>query len=95
MNPSSEGAMIAAEKLSKYYGAFVAIKDITFSIPKGQIVAFLGPNGAGKSTTMRILTCFMPASEGEAHVAGRHLDNIAPCLYGLRFRVSRSLAPST
>lgn len=70
MNPSSNGAMIAAEKLSKYYGAFVAIKDITFSIPKGQIVAFLGPNGAGKSTTMKILSGFLGASEGHAKIAG-------------------------
>jgi ABC-2 type transport system ATP-binding protein len=62
--------MIAAEKLSKYYGAFVAIKDITFSIPKGQIVAFLGPNGAGKSTTMKILSGFLGASEGHAKIAG-------------------------
>jgi ABC-2 type transport system ATP-binding protein len=62
--------MIEAKGLSKYYGAFVAIKDITFAIPKGQIVAFLGPNGAGKSTTMKILTGFLSASEGTAAIAG-------------------------
>jgi ABC-2 type transport system ATP-binding protein len=70
MAGSSNGAMISANKLSKYYGSFVAIKDITFSIPKGQIVAFLGPNGAGKTTTMKILTGFLAASEGEASIAG-------------------------
>ena len=48
----------------------MAIKDITFSIPKGQIVAFLGPNGAGKSTTMKILTGFLSASEGTGAIAG-------------------------
>jgi len=67
---SSNGAMIQADKLSKYYGSFVAIKDISFSIPKGQIVAFLGPNGAGKTTTMKILTGFLAASEGRASIAG-------------------------
>ena len=62
--------MIEAKGLSKYYGPFVAIKDITFSIPQGQIVAFLGPNGAGKSTTMKILTGFLAPSEGSAKIAG-------------------------
>ncbi|MEW5795412.1 MAG: ABC transporter ATP-binding protein [Candidatus Zixiibacteriota bacterium] len=62
--------MIETRGLSKFYGSFVAIKDITFSIPKGQIVAFLGPNGAGKSTTMKILSGFLSASEGTAAIAG-------------------------
>ncbi len=62
--------MIEASGLSKYYSSFVAIKDITFSIPKGQIVAFLGPNGAGKSTTMKILTGFLAPSEGKAQIGG-------------------------
>jgi ABC-2 type transport system ATP-binding protein len=62
--------MIEAKGLSKFFGPFVAIQDITFSIPEGQIVAFLGPNGAGKSTTMKILTGFMAASEGTAAIAG-------------------------
>ncbi|MGH8015537.1 MAG: ABC transporter ATP-binding protein [Candidatus Zixiibacteriota bacterium] len=70
MAGSSNGAMIQADKLSKYYGSFVAIQDITFSIPKGQIVAFLGPNGAGKTTTMKILSGFLAASDGKAAVAG-------------------------
>lgn len=62
--------MIEAKGLSKYYGPFVAIQDISFSIPEGQIVAFLGPNGAGKSTTMKILTGYLAPSEGSAAIAG-------------------------
>jgi len=61
---------IEARGLSKYYGSFVAIEDISFSIPKGQIVAFLGPNGAGKSTTLKILSGFLAASGGTASIAG-------------------------
>jgi ABC-2 type transport system ATP-binding protein len=48
--------MIEAIGLSKYYRDFAAIRDVNFSIPAGQVVAFLGPNGAGKSTTMKILS---------------------------------------
>ena len=62
--------MIEAKGISKFFGPFVAIEDISFSIPEGQIVAFLGPNGAGKSTTMRILTGFMAPSEGSVSIAG-------------------------
>jgi len=63
-------AMITTKGLSKYYGAFVAVQDITFSVPRGQVVSFLGPNGAGKSTVMKILSGFLSASEGTASVAG-------------------------
>jgi len=66
----STDAMIGAKGLCRYFNSFVAIKDISFSIPKGQIVAFLGPNGAGKSTTMRILSGFLAPSEGSASIAG-------------------------
>jgi ABC-2 type transport system ATP-binding protein len=62
--------MIEAKGLSKFYGPFVAIKDISFAIPEGQIVAFLGPNGAGKSTTMKILAGYLAQSEGSAKIAG-------------------------
>jgi ABC-2 type transport system ATP-binding protein len=62
--------MIEAKGLSKYYGPFVAVEDITFSIPEGQIVAFLGPNGAGKSTTMKILCGYLSPSAGTARIAG-------------------------
>ena len=62
--------MIEVQNLSKNYGPFRALNDISFSVDKGQIVGFLGPNGAGKTTTMRILTCFMPASSGKVSVVG-------------------------
>ncbi len=62
--------MIEAKGLSKYYGPFVAIQNISFSITEGQIVAFLGPNGAGKTTIMKILTGYLAASEGHAFIAG-------------------------
>jgi gliding motility-associated transport system ATP-binding protein len=62
--------MIQVENLTKHYGPVEAIRDVSFSVEKGRIVGFLGPNGAGKSTTMRILSCFMPASGGTARVAG-------------------------
>lgn len=70
MDELSTMIMIEAYELSKYYGSFMAINDISFSIPKGQIVAFLGPNGAGKSTTMKILSGFLAASKGKAAIAG-------------------------
>src|SRR3954469_23272505 len=62
--------MIEAQGLSKQYGSFLAVRDVTFSIPKGQVVAFLGPNGAGKSTTMRLLTGFIAPTRGVARIAG-------------------------
>jgi ABC-2 type transport system ATP-binding protein len=62
--------MIEAVGLTKHYGDFVAIRDVTFSIPSGQVVAFLGPNGAGKSTTMKILTGYLSPSAGSARIAG-------------------------
>ena len=66
-------AMIEAVGLSKYYGDFAAIEDVTFSIPKGQVVAFLGPNGAGKSTTMKLLTGYLAPSAGTARIAGHDM----------------------
>lgn len=70
MSNTPSKTMIEAKGLSKYYGPFVAIQDVSFSIKKGQICAFLGPNGAGKSTTMKILSGFLAASEGTATIAG-------------------------
>ena len=66
----SERTMIEAKGLCKFYGSFVAVQDITFQIPDGQIVAFLGPNGAGKSTTLKILSGYLGASAGSASIAG-------------------------
>ena len=62
--------MIEAENLTKFYGALPAIKDVSFSVDRGEVVGFLGPNGAGKSTTIRILTCYMPPSAGTARIGG-------------------------
>ena len=68
-NSSSE-IMIETEGLSKYYGKFVAVENLSFSIRKGEVVAFLGPNGAGKSTTMKMLTGYLAPSAGTAKVCG-------------------------
>ena len=62
--------MIQADKLSKYYGDFAAAADVSFSIRRGEVVAFLGPNGAGKSTTMKMLTGYVSPSSGTAKIAG-------------------------
>ena len=62
--------MIEAIGLTKHYGTFAAIRDVTFAIPAGQVVAFLGPNGAGKSTTMKILTGYLAPTSGTARIAG-------------------------
>ena len=62
--------MIYADSLTKYYGHRAAIKNVGFRVKQGEILGFLGPNGAGKTTTMRILTAYMPPSEGVATVAG-------------------------
>ena len=62
--------MIEVEGLKKSYAAFPALKGISFKVPAGTVVGFLGPNGAGKTTTLRILSGFMPATEGVVRVAG-------------------------
>jgi ABC-2 type transport system ATP-binding protein len=62
--------MIEVVNLTKRYGRHTAVDGVSFSVQKGEILGFLGPNGAGKTTTMRILTCYLPASEGTARVAG-------------------------
>ncbi len=62
--------MIEVQKITKRYGKFTALDEISFSIQEGEIVAFLGPNGAGKTTTMRIITGFMPPTSGTANIAG-------------------------
>jgi ABC-2 type transport system ATP-binding protein len=62
--------MIQVENLTKNYGPIPAIENISFTVEKGEVLGFLGPNAAGKTTTMRILTCFLPATSGSARVAG-------------------------
>ena len=62
--------MIEINNLTKRYGDFLAVDDISFNVEKGKILGFLGPNGAGKTTTMRIITGFMPPSEGNVTISG-------------------------
>lgn len=66
--------MIEAVGLTKNYGSFAAIQDVTFSVPRGQVAAFLGPNGAGKSTTLKILTGFLAPTSGSVRMAGFDLS---------------------
>ena len=71
--------MITADRLTRMYGRFYAVRDVSFSIPAGQVAAFVGPNGAGKSTTMLMLTGLLAPTSGAARIAGldiRH-DRIA------------------
>ncbi|MGB5107381.1 MAG: ATP-binding cassette domain-containing protein [Candidatus Zixiibacteriota bacterium] len=62
--------MIEVKNLTKKYGDFVAVDDISFSVPTGQVLGFLGPNGAGKTTTVRIVTCYMPPTSGSVTIDG-------------------------
>lgn len=62
--------MISVKKLIKRYGPCLAVDDISFDVERGGVIGFLGPNGAGKSTTIRILTCYLPATSGSASIAG-------------------------
>ncbi len=62
--------MIEVKNLVKSYGSYQAVKGVSFSVEKGEILGLLGPNGAGKTTLMRMLTCFLPCTAGAATVAG-------------------------
>ena len=63
-------SVIEVEHLSKVFNGRKAVDDVSFFVGKGEVLGFLGPNGAGKTTTMRILTCYMPSTEGTARIAG-------------------------
>jgi ABC-2 type transport system ATP-binding protein len=65
--------LIEARGISKRYGDLLAVDDVSFSAGSGEVIGFLGPNGAGKTTTMRILTGFLPASDGTAQIAGHDI----------------------
>ena len=62
--------MIEVSHVSRNFGAFRAVNDVSFSIPTGQIVGLLGPNGAGKTTTMRMITGFLSPSDGKILIDG-------------------------
>jgi ABC-2 type transport system ATP-binding protein len=66
----NNGVMIEVSNLTKRYSSHTAVSDVSFTVERGQIVGLLGENGAGKSTTMRILSCFLPATSGTVRVAG-------------------------
>ncbi|GMV80107.1 MAG: hypothetical protein AMXMBFR7_12910 [Planctomycetota bacterium] len=73
MADDSDAALIVCKGLSKYYGPFTAIENVSFQVKRGSITAFLGPNGAGKSTTMKILTGYLAPSAGTAIIAGHDM----------------------
>src|SRR5580765_7295210 len=73
----SDGLMIEVANLTKRYAGRTAVSNISFTVGRGEIVGLLGPNGAGKSTTMRILSCYLPATAGTVRVAG--LDVFHQC----------------
>ena len=78
-NASNQPALIEIERLSKRFGAFVAVDDVSFAVRRGEVLGFLGPNGAGKSTTMRMLAGFMIPTVGTARIQGHDVqtDSVA------------------
>lgn len=62
--------MVEAQNLNKFYGQFAAVRNVSFTVARGEVAAFLGPNGAGKSTTMKMLTGFLAATSGTARIGG-------------------------
>ncbi len=76
--------MVKIEHLSKRFGTLKAVDDVTFSVPKGEVLGFLGPNGAGKSTTMRMITGFLTPDSGSVQVGG---DNVASNPVGAKRRI--------
>ena len=65
--------MLEVKDLKKDFGSFHAVKGISFSVQKGEVLGFLGPNGAGKSTTMRMITGFLPPTSGTAVICGHDI----------------------
>ena len=66
--------MIEVDNLHKHFGAKVAVDGVSFTVNKGEVLGFLGPNGAGKSTTMRMVTGFLPATEGSVSIGGADIE---------------------
>ena len=68
--------MLEVKNLKKNFGDFTAVKGVSFSVAEGEVLGFLGPNGAGKSTTMRMITGFLPPTEGTAVICGHDITPI-------------------
>ena len=68
--------MITVDSLTKRYGAFTAVDDVSFTAEGGRVTGFLGPNGAGKSTTMRVMVGLTPPTSGTARVSGRLFSDL-------------------
>ena len=84
--PGDAAALIEVDRLSKRFGTFVAVDDVSFDVRRGEVVGFLGPNGAGKSTTMKMLAGFVPPSAGTARVNGADVvDHPVAARRGLGF----------
>src|SRR5436190_6298403 len=65
--------MITVQRLTKHYGALIAIKDLSFEVRPGEVLGLLGPNGSGKSTTVKILTTLLRPTSGEVRLDGRNV----------------------
>jgi len=72
--PASHEHTIEVKGLSKHYGNFAAVNDVSFTVPRGQVAAFLGPNGAGKSTTMKLITGYLSPTAGSVRMAGFDIE---------------------
>src|SRR6187551_2970853 len=68
--------MIRVNSLTKTYGGFTAVDDVSFTCRPGRVTGFLGPNGAGKTTTMRVMVGLTPATSGEVTIGGHHYHDI-------------------
>jgi len=74
MGDGAESPLIEIDRLTRRFGRFTAVDDVSFSVRRGEVLGFLGPNGAGKSTTMRMLAGFMPPSAGTARICGHDVQ---------------------
>ena len=86
--------MIAVEHLTKCYGDFMAVNDLSFSIEEGHVYGFLGPNGAGKTTTMNIMTGCLSATAGHVRIDGHDIFE-EPARPSASSATCRSSRPST